>query len=176
MRYIAFLRAINVGGHTVTMARLRVLFEELGLRDVSTFIASGNVLFETRTTNVAALESRVEAHLHAALGFEAATLIRTIEETRAAAVRAPFGAPPPGEQIADYVGFLRTAPTDDAVARLMTQASSIDALVVHGRELYWRRTGPGAASKLTGNHIERALGMAATLRNLTTVRKLAALP
>jgi uncharacterized protein (DUF1697 family) len=176
MRHIAFLRAINVGGHTVTMARLRELFEELGLRDVSTCIASGNVLFEARTKNVGALESRIESHLHAALGFEVATLVRTIDETRTAALCAPFGPSPPGAEIADYVGFLRTAPTDDAVARLMKHASGIDALAVHGRELYWRRSGPGATSKLTGNHIERALGMAATLRNVTTVRKLAALP
>ena len=41
-RYIAFLRAINVGGHTVKMDQLRALFEELGLSNVETFIASGN--------------------------------------------------------------------------------------------------------------------------------------
>ena len=176
MRYIAFLRAINVGGHTVTMARLRALFEEAGLRDVSTFIASGNVRFETRTKDVAALEKRIESHLGAALGFETATLIRSLAETQAAAALQPFGERDPNLEIADYVGFLRGVPSDDAVAVLMRLASAVDALAVHGRELYWRRTGPGAASKLTGNTIERALGMAATLRNVNTVRKLADLP
>ena len=44
-RLIAFLRAINVGGHTVTMMKLRKEFEALGLQDVETFIASGNVIF-----------------------------------------------------------------------------------------------------------------------------------
>ena len=158
------------------MARLRALFEEAGLRDVSTFIASGNVRFETRTKNIPALESRIESHLRAALGFETATLIRTLAETQAAAALEPFSERDPKLQITDYVGFLRAVPSDDAVAALMRHASAVDALAVHGRELYWRRTGPAAASKLTGNTIERALGMAATLRNVNTVRKLASLP
>ena len=49
-RFIAFLRAINVGGHNVTMKELRGLFEALGLKSVETFIASGNVIFESRST------------------------------------------------------------------------------------------------------------------------------
>jgi len=174
MRYIAFLRAINVGGHTVTMVRLRALFGELGLRDVSTFIASGNVRFETRATSVAALEARVESGLRAALGFETATLIRTVAELQAVAAFEPFGAPVAGET--GYVGFLRSVPSSDGVARLMTHANAVDMLHVHGRELYWRRRGPGAASRFSGSTLERTLGMAATLRNVTTVRKLAALP
>ena len=57
MRYVALLRAVNVGGRTVKMDRLRTLFEELKLRNVETFIASGNVIFES-TAGASALESR----------------------------------------------------------------------------------------------------------------------
>jgi len=46
-RYVALLRGINLGGHTVKMDRLKKLFEELGLKNVETFIASGNVIFES---------------------------------------------------------------------------------------------------------------------------------
>lgn len=56
-RYIAFLRAINVGGHTVKMDRLREIFEALGFSNVETFIASGNVVFETTARDPAALEA-----------------------------------------------------------------------------------------------------------------------
>jgi uncharacterized protein (DUF1697 family) len=45
-KQIAFFRAINVGGHNVTMEQLRSLFEALGLKGVETFLASGNVLFD----------------------------------------------------------------------------------------------------------------------------------
>jgi hypothetical protein len=75
-RHIAFLRAINVGGHTVKMDQLRTLFEELGLKDVETFIASGNVIFRSPAKS-ASLESKIERHLHRALGYEVDTFIRT---------------------------------------------------------------------------------------------------
>ncbi len=54
-RYIALLRGVNLGGHTVKMDRLKKLFEELGFKKVETFIASGNVIFETGSKNAAAL-------------------------------------------------------------------------------------------------------------------------
>ncbi|HXV86130.1 MAG TPA: DUF1697 domain-containing protein [Gemmatimonadales bacterium] len=69
--YVAFLRAINVGGHVVTMDRLRHLFGELGLDGVATFIASGNVVFRTGARNTAALERRIAPHLEDALGYRA---------------------------------------------------------------------------------------------------------
>jgi len=50
-RYVAFLRAINVGGHVVTMAQLKRAFEAVPLASVETFIASGNVIFESRSTD-----------------------------------------------------------------------------------------------------------------------------
>jgi uncharacterized protein (DUF1697 family) len=58
-RCVAFLRAINVGGHVVKMDRLRGLFEALKLRNVETMIASGNVLFDApRSATAEALDSR----------------------------------------------------------------------------------------------------------------------
>jgi hypothetical protein len=63
----AFLRAINVGGHTVTMAALRQEFEALDLKDVETFIASGNVIFSAPSGNRAALARKIEGHLQSAL-------------------------------------------------------------------------------------------------------------
>jgi len=58
-KYIAFLRAINVGGHTVKMDHLRSLFEALGFSNVETFIASGNVIFESKSKSTRALERRL---------------------------------------------------------------------------------------------------------------------
>jgi uncharacterized protein (DUF1697 family) len=95
MTYIAFLRAVNVGGRTVTMTRLRDLFEELELRDVRTFIQSGNVFFtagarERGVRARAALARRIERHLSSALGFEVPTMIRTVAEVEAALALDPF--------------------------------------------------------------------------------------
>ncbi len=59
-RHIAFLRGINVGGHRVKMDELRRLFGELSFSDVSTFIASGNVVFESPDEDRAGLEREIE--------------------------------------------------------------------------------------------------------------------
>ena len=71
-RSIAFLCAINVGGHTVQMDRLRTLFSQLGFANVATYIASGNVIFETPRTSTRTLEGQIERHLQHALGYEEA--------------------------------------------------------------------------------------------------------
>ena len=88
-RSIAFLRAINVGGHTVKMDRLRTLFEELAYTNVATYIASGNAIFETPRTSIQALEAQIEQHLQQALGYEVITFVRAAPELAAIASYTP---------------------------------------------------------------------------------------
>ncbi|WP_405013660.1 DUF1697 domain-containing protein [Kitasatospora sp. NBC_01539] len=88
--YMAFLRAINVGGHTVTMERLRGLFTELGLGAVRSYIQSGNVFFTTDETDRAALTARIERHLEAALGYAVPTVLCTVAEVEAIVDADPF--------------------------------------------------------------------------------------
>ncbi|MDH6129314.1 DUF1697 domain-containing protein [Kitasatospora sp. GP82] len=88
--YIAFLRAINVGGRTVTMERLRALFTELGLGGVRSYIQSGNVFFTTEETDRAALTARIEQHLEAALGYPVPTMLRTVGEVEELVAADPF--------------------------------------------------------------------------------------
>src|SRR5882672_8923035 len=105
-KYVAFLRAINVGGHTVKMDHLRLLFEGLGFSNVETFIASGNVIFNSPSKSTTALEKKIEARLQETLGYEVATFIRSTAELGTIASYKPF---PAVELTADdcviYVGF-----------------------------------------------------------------------
>lgn len=89
-RYIAFLRGINVGGHNVKMDRLRELFSELGLDNVRSYIASGNIFFETEDEDRQSLSTRIERHLHEALGFEVPVFLRTVFEVEAILTQEPF--------------------------------------------------------------------------------------
>ena len=76
-RFIAFLRAINVGGgRTVKMQSLRQVFEPLGFCRVATFIASGNVIFETMRKRSKTLERKIEKALQKTLGYEVRAFIR----------------------------------------------------------------------------------------------------
>ncbi|MER5638543.1 DUF1697 domain-containing protein [Kitasatospora sp. NPDC002227] len=88
--YIAFLRAVNVGGRTVKMERLRALFTELGLGGVRSYIQSGNVFFTTDETDRAALTRRIEEHLAAALGYDVPVMLRTVEEVEELVEADPF--------------------------------------------------------------------------------------
>jgi uncharacterized protein (DUF1697 family) len=78
-KYIAFLRGINSGGNqTVRMEVLRKTFEDLGFENVRTILASGNVLFETNTSDEKVLEQEIENVLPGIIGFESKVIIRTM--------------------------------------------------------------------------------------------------
>ncbi|MEO7911191.1 MAG: DUF1697 domain-containing protein [Roseiflexaceae bacterium] len=174
-RYIAFLRAINVGGHNVKMAQLRSLFAELEFSNVETFIASGNVIFDTPSTKAQQLEQQIERHLQAALGYAVATFIRSDAELAAVATYQPFT---PAELATEggslYVAFLRAAPDQVAVQKLLTLRTEVDDFHVHEREFYWFSRARMSDSTFSGALLEKTLGLPATMRNVTTVRKLAA--
>lgn len=174
-RYIALLRAINVGGHVVKIADLRRLFEALGFANVATFIASGNVIFDAPAEARPTLEGRIEGHLRQALGYDVATFVRSPAEVAAVARYQPF--PPAdrsGEAGALYIAFLRTAPGAEAVRKLLAFQSPVDAFHIQGRELYWLCRTRLSESRFSGALLEKTIGLPATVRNATTVGKLAA--
>jgi uncharacterized protein (DUF1697 family) len=174
-KYVAFLRAINVGGHTVKMEVLRRLFEDLGFANVETFIASGNVIFDSPSKSTEALEKKVEKYLQARLGYEVATFIRSIAEVAAIAAYRPFpDAEPSAEGNALYIGFLADEPADAAQQKLLSLKTEVDDFQVSGREFYWLCRKKISESEITGALLAKTLKMQATLRNATTVRKIAA--
>ena len=170
-RHVAFLRAINVGGRTVTMDRLRAAFDGLPVADVATFIASGNVIFSTGARDLAALEAKIERQLEDVLGYEVLTFVRSAAEIAALAAFAPFDGVADGHKV--HVGFLRAAPSREAVARLTALGTDYDTLAVHGRELWWWTKGNMSDSPIPNGAFEKALGVPTTMRNVTTVRRLA---
>ncbi|MGH9928324.1 MAG: DUF1697 domain-containing protein [Pyrinomonadaceae bacterium] len=174
-KYIAFLRAINVGGHTVKMDYLRSLFEALGLTRVETFIASGNVIFDSPSRSTKALEARIETSLHQALGYAVATFIRSTSELADIASYKPF---PDAELNAAghslYIGFMTARPSDAAKLKLLSSATKVDDFHLHAREVYWLCRTKFGDSEFSGARLEKTLGMPVTLRNSTTVKKLAA--
>ena len=173
-RYIAFLRAINVGGHVVKMQRLKELFESLGLAEVETFIASGNVIFTSRAKTAGALEGKIEQLLQRELGYEVKTFIRSDAEVAKAAAHVPFRLLKDDEQSTLYVGLLKTVPDRATTERLLAAQTPVDEFQITGRELYWRCRGPSHESTFSGPKLEKTLGMPTTLRNANTLRRLAA--
>ena len=173
-KYVALLRAINVGGHTVKMDHLRSLFAGLGFANVETFIASGNVIFDSKAKDASALERKIEKHLRVVLGYEVKTFVRSVAEVAAAANYKPFSDSEMNTH-ALYIGFLAEPPDAEATRKLLSFAGEIDDLQVHDREVYWLcRTTRLTDSKFSGALAEKVLNLRATFRNSTTVKKLAA--
>ncbi len=175
IRYVAFLRAVNVGGHTVKMGALRALFDGLGYTRVETVLASGNVLFESPSEDASALERDIEAALSAALGYEVVTFVRTVAEVAAIAAADPFPgfAPAAGEGTL-YVLLMRERPPDAAARALDALTPEGDRTRVIGREGYWVVRGLVSQSPVTGAALERTLGQPLTMRNIATLRRIAA--
>jgi uncharacterized protein (DUF1697 family) len=171
-RYVAFLRAINVGGHVVTMDRLRELFESLPVAAVETFIASGNVIFDSGAKNSAGLEARIEELLSETLGYKVTAFLRTADEVGAIARYQPF----PDEAVkkagAFVVGFLHRPLDKNAEKVLGGFKSPIDNFHLHDREIYWLCKKRQSESKFSNAAFEKALGLRSTFRGMNTIKKL----
>jgi uncharacterized protein (DUF1697 family) len=177
MTRIALLRGINVGGHRkVPMADLRAALTAVGLHDLSTYIQSGNVIFgggPSDRDDVAALVSRV---VEERFGFEIPVIVREATDLAVLLDRSTVLFPPADDDAGHvkrvHVGFLSATPTEHAIAAIDPGRAPGDAAVVEGEHVHMAYAiGPGS-SKLTGDYIERTLGVAVTMRNLATVRKL----
>jgi uncharacterized protein (DUF1697 family) len=168
-RYVALIRGVNLGGHNVKMDRLKKLFEELGLKNVETFIASGNVIFETASKNAGTLEKKITAHLEKSLGFPALTFVRS--DTELAAVLEHEALEQFGTHSV-YIAFLPATPSNESHAKLMSYRTKIDDFHVHGREAYWVCKTQMSDSPFFRVGVEKALGTKATVRNATTISKL----
>lgn len=167
-KYAAFLRAINVGGHTVKMDYLRSLFKALGFSNAETFIASGNVLFDSTSQDAKALERQIEDSLQVTLGYSVATFIRTIPGLADIARYQPF--PTSGSGV--YIAFVANPLRPAAEQKLLSFNSEADIFHVNGCEIYWLRRGRFSESEFSGALLEKTIGMPATVRNSTTLQKI----
>jgi uncharacterized protein (DUF1697 family) len=174
MRYITFLRAINVGGHTVKMEYLRRLFESFGFSGVETFIASGNVIFQTKAKDTALLASKIASGLQNALGYYVAVFIRTAAELTQIAAYQAFPQSELDKAAAFNIAFLSSPLDQEGKQRLLALTTEIDQFVAHNREIYWLCAKKQSESTFSNALLEKTLGVRSTLRGMNTINKMAA--
>ena len=169
--YIALLRAINVGGRVFKMADLRECLEATGLRDVETYIQTGNVRFTTSMRSKAKVEKHVETTLQAACGFDVPTLVLTPPELRQVYDDAlGLDSPLPGEP-RRYVTFLKGTPSPEAVQAVETTSFDGEAATVVGNAVHVWLTVPAHKAKSYNTKAHRSI--VGTTRDLKVVTKLA---
>jgi uncharacterized protein (DUF1697 family) len=158
------------------MEQLRSLFEQLKYSNVSTFIASGNVLFESNARNSSLLEKQIETFLKKSLGYEVDTFIRTRAEIADIARQRPFSQVDlEANSNTIHVGFLRESMSKDISLKLLACATKVDEFSVSGREFYWLCRIRTSESKVWTTSLKKIGFPTMTMRNMTTIRKLAAM-
>ena len=161
-RYVAFLRAVNVGGTgKLPMAELRTMCEAVGFTNVRTYIASGNVVFDSKLAE-ASVKSRLERCLEEYAGKPVGVAVRTREELAQVLTANPFKSAAPNRTVAI---FLDTPPPADALTHASGQRE--EEMALGAREIYVHYNNGMADTKL-----KIPAARTGTARNMNTVAKL----
>jgi uncharacterized protein (DUF1697 family) len=173
VNYLALIRGINVGGkNIVTMPELRVCLESMGLKNVTTYIQSGNVLFESRLKNTAELSRRIEQALSEELLKAAQAVVVSQQELENVVTKAPsaFGADP--SRYRYDVAFIKAPLRARELVLTIDLKEGVDEVFEGNGVLYFTRL----TSKASQSRLPRLTATPAyksmTLRNWTTVTKL----
>jgi uncharacterized protein (DUF1697 family) len=169
-KQVAFLRAVNVGKRTVAMSRLGEIMSGLGFENVSTYINSGNVIFDG-SGGRATLEATIGETLEAEFGFETTTFVRTVAELRKVLAAEPFDVA--GDDTY-FITFLQDGPDAATAAALEALSNDFDTLVVIGRDVHWRMHGKSTDTLLKKKDWRIVGDTGSTSRNVTMLRKLVA--
>lgn len=171
LRHAAFLKGMNLGGRRITNEDLRAGVEALGLADVQTFRASGNLVFDGGRRSDGSLQRLLEEGLEKALGYPVATFIRSRSEMLALAAATPFDLTGAAGKL--QVALLHDRPGASARREALALADSGDRLLFAERELFWLPDGPMSDSPLDWKRVERAIGPT-TIRTMGTIEQIAA--
>jgi uncharacterized protein (DUF1697 family) len=170
---MAMLRGVNVGGNTLKMDWLRNACEEIGLRDVKTYVQSGNIVFTSRLS-AAKLAQALKATVDAQTRLPVTVVVRSAAELAKTVAGNPF-LKQKGVDIAKlHVTFLGKAvkPAKPALERLDALAGSRDQYRVAGSEIYLHCPLNYGQTKLSNTAIEKVLAVGATTRNWKTATTL----
>ena len=173
--YIAFLRGINLGKRNVKSDELRSIFSGMGFENVRTYIASGNVLFDTKEKNAEKLAKKVEKGLEDTLGYKVIVFLRSQDELEGILENNPFKEDHRNGGIC-YISFLSAEPPEAAVKEVVARTSETEKFKLVGRELYMLfHVGFSESMFFKKNDCEKVLGVIATNRNLNTPNKILAM-
>lgn len=174
-RYVAFLRGINLGNRRIKNPELVAHFEAIGLEEVATFRASGNVVFlDPSGESEAKLGERLEAELGGRLGYDVAVFLRSCEEVAAIAARDPFDAAAISRSKGKpQVVLLGRKPSAAAKKKALALAGPEDEMSFAGRELHWLPSTGLSQTEVDFKALDRALGRGTT-RTAGTIEQIAA--
>ncbi len=169
--YIALFRGINVGGkNTLPMKALVAILEDLGSRNVKTYIQSGNAVFETKVQDASRLSNMINVEVKKHHGFEPHVLLLELEDIERAIAENPFHEAE-NDPKALHVGFLASAPENPDLKRLEGLKKKSERFSLKDSVFYLHAPEGIGRSKLAAN-AEGLLGVSMTDRNWQTICKI----
>jgi uncharacterized protein (DUF1697 family) len=154
------------------MDELRGLYQSLGLKDLRTYIQSGNLVFRTQQRNLTTLAERIKAEIEEAFAVNSPVILRTLSAWRAVIARNPFAREPNIDKSKLLVSFCSTVPTGEDLSRIRAIECDSEKLVVHGAEIFSYHPNGLGRSKVATTLMGRGLKLTATARNWNTVLQL----
>ncbi len=170
-RYVAFLRAVNVGRRRVAMATAREVLSELGRTEVSSYVNSGNLLF-SGSGKAADHEAVIRSAMEKRFGLELTTFVRTAAQVRALVELRPFGVLAPGHT--HFALLPLTKLTAQETRAVEAMSNDRDEVLVPGRDVHWLIRAKSTETTLGPKQWRDALpGNPTTARNMAMLTKLA---
>ena len=171
-KFVALLRGINVSGQkNINMSDLKLLFEEIGFRNVETYIQSGNVIFSSKDLSTNKLETKISSGIKKRFGFDVQVFILTPEEIESTLKNNPF-IKKKKEIERLYVTFLSEFPLKENVQKLNSTDYSPEEYKIDGKQIYLFFPDGYGKAKLNNNLFEHKLKLNGTTRNWKTVKTL----
>lgn len=171
--FVSLLRGINVSGkNLVKMAALRESYLDLGFKEVSTYVQSGNVVFHAPTGSLASLCESIRKKILADHGFTVSVVVRTPNELRRIIAANPFLGKKGIDPLKLHVTFLSAAPKKADVTKMDGLRVGNDEFYLSGKEIYIHCPNGYGGTKLSNNAFEKAFSVTATTRNWNTLNEL----
>ena len=171
--YIAFLRGINVSGkHKVPMAELKELLVDQELKEVETYIQSGNVVFKSELNNNKALEKQIKAAILRRFEFNVPVIVKTVDQVKEILNQNPFKTNDENLRKQNYYVLLNEQPKQEAVEKFKLENFVNEEFYITSNCVYLKCHAGYGKAKLNNNLTERKLKVEATTRNYRTMSKL----
>ena len=173
-KYISILRGINVSGQKkIIMSDLKILYEHLGFLNITTYIQSGNVVFENTSKNIQDIKKAIETAIEKKYNFIVPVNVRRAEDYRTILNNLPFkniDIEQEGTKI--LITFLSETPEESNIIKLQEHVIAPEKLILDNQVIYLHCPNGYGKTKLSNGFIENKLKVTATTRNIKTVIKL----
>ncbi len=171
--FISILRGINVSGkRMIKMPALKAMYEELGFKNVQTYIQSGNVLFQANDFDLIKLSRQIEDKILESFQFDVPVIVISQEEIEYCIKNNPFLNRTDIQQDKLHVSFLIDIPSTDLVDKIKDFKYADDEFIIDDKLVYLYCPKSYGDSKLSNNFFESKLKLKATTRNWRTVNEL----